>query len=84
MRSDYMKTYANYYGITREDSPEQYDAVVCLWFDAFAAYLHGTEDEATLPSADYAQDAVNYLLDAGMTADEIAALRDMITEASDA
>lgn len=82
MQSDYMKTYENYYGITKADTPDKYDAVVSLYFDAFAAYLHGTEDVAVLASADYTQDAVNYLLDAGMTADEITALRHMITKDS--
>lgn len=82
MLDDYMKTYENYYGITKTGSPEKYKAVVSLYFDAFAAYLHGTEDLDALTSADYSQDAVNYLLDAGMTADEIAALRNMITKDS--
>ena len=81
MLSDYMKTYENYYGITKEDS-DKYNAIASLYFDAFAAYLHGTEDSKALTSADYSQDAVNYLLDAGMTADEIAALRNMITKKS--
>lgn len=80
MRSDYMKTYENYYNITEEGSPDKYNAVVSLYFDAFAAYLHGTEDCEVLTSADYSQDAVNYLLDAGMTADEIVALRNMIAK----
>lgn len=82
MLGDYMKTYENYFGITKADNPDKYNAVVSLYFDAFAAYLHGTEDLDVLTSADYSQDAVNYLLDAGMTADEIAALRNMITEGS--
>ncbi len=80
MLSDYMKTYENYYGITKEDDPDKYNAVASLYFDAFAAYLHGTEDCDELASADYSQDAVDYLLDAGMTADEIGALRILITK----
>lgn len=39
---DYMMTYENYYGITKQDNPEKYDAVVSVYFDAFAAFLHGT------------------------------------------
>ena len=80
MRDDYMKTYDNYYGITEETAPEKYDAVVSVYFDGFVSYLHGTEDAAALKTADYSQDAVRYLLDAGMTADEIDALRAMITK----
>ncbi len=82
MLDDYMKTYENYYGITKTGSPDKYNAVVSLYFDAFVAYLHCTEDLDVLTSADYSQDAVSYLLDAGMTADEIAALRNMITKDS--
>lgn len=77
---DYMKTYENYYGITQEYTPDKYDAVVFVYFDSFVAYLHGTEDIDVLTSADYTEDAVNYLLDAGMTADEITSLRNMITK----
>lgn len=80
IRTDYMKTYENYYGITEKENPEKYKVISSLYFDAFVAYLHGTEDSKVLTSADYSQDAVNYLLDAGMTADEITALRDMITK----
>lgn len=42
--------------------------------------LHGTDDSNTLATADYTRDAVDYLLDSGMAADEIAALRNMITK----
>ena len=79
MRRDYMKTYENYYGITQTGTPEKYSAVVSVYFDAFAAYLHGTEDTVALASADYVRDAVDYLLDAGMTAEEIETLRSRIT-----
>lgn len=82
MQSDYMQTYANYYNITKTGTPDKYNAVVSLYFDAFVSYLHGTEDLDALISADYSQDAVNYLLDAGMAADDITALREMITNGS--
>ena len=83
MLSDYMKTYENYYGITKEGSWDKYNAIASLYFDAFVSYLHGTDDGDELACADYSQDAVNYLLDAGMTADEISALLNMITKDSD-
>lgn len=80
MQYDYMKTYENYYGITKAKDTDKYNAIVSLYFDAFAAYLHGTDDSNTLATADYTRDAVDYLLDSGMAADEIAALRNMITK----
>lgn len=80
MLSDYMITYDNYYHVTQDSAPEKYDAIVDLYFNAFAAYLHGTEDLAALKAADYTQDAENYLLSGGMTSEEIKALRALITE----
>ncbi|MCF0121010.1 MAG: tyrosine-protein phosphatase, partial [Oscillospiraceae bacterium] len=79
MLADYMKTYDNYFSITKDGTPAKYEAVSSLYFGAFAAYLHGTEDVKELESADYSQDAVAYLLDGGMTSEEIASLLDMIT-----
>lgn len=79
MLDDYMMTYENYCGITKQDSPEKYDAIAYLYFDAFVTFLHGTEEHGA--AGDYTQDAVNYLLDGGMTAEEIDTLRDMITKA---
>ena len=57
MRDDYMKTYENYYGITREGEPDRYDAIVTQYFDMFAAYLCGigeqeAEAQATGEQAD--------------------------------
>lgn len=80
MQRDYMKTYENYYGISKTETPDKYEAVVNVYFDSFAAYLHGTDDAMVLASAAYDRDAAGYLLSAGMTEEEIAALRRMITK----
>ena len=78
MLQDYMMTYENYFGITKQDSPEKYDAIAALYFDDLTTFLHGTEEHGA--TDDYTQDAVNYLHASGMTAEEIDALRDMITK----
>ena len=78
MVTDYMKTYENCYGITKEGAEEKYDTIVELYFDAFAACLCGTEDKEVYLCADYEQCAEEYLLKAGMTAEEIDELRGMI------
>ena len=80
MLADYMKTYENYYGITKEGTPEKFKAVESVYFLDFTSYLHGTEDTKALSEADYRQDAMDYLLSAGMSAENIAALTLMITE----
>ena len=71
MCQDYMTTYYNYYGITKEGSPEKYEAVVSLYFDSFMSYLYGSEDKEVLKSADYSEAARNYLTEAGLTSEEI-------------
>ena len=80
MRTDYLKTYENYYSVTSAETPEKYDAITALYFDAFVSYLHGTEDVEELKSADYVQDAVDYLIAGGMTQAEAEELREFITE----
>jgi len=80
MRSDYMATYGNYYGVTQEETPEKYNAISELYFDSFAAYLHGTEKPEELKKADYVKDAEKYLVEGGMTRAEIALLHDFIEE----
>ena len=80
MRNDYMKTYENYYSVSAEKTPEKYDAIVALYFDAFVALLHGTEDIGELKTADYVQDAADYLISGGMSQEETEQLRQFITE----
>ncbi len=91
MRDDYMTTYANYYGITADGTPEKYNAIVSLYFNAFAQYLYGLEydglsdsdselDASVLASADYVEPARKYLKNCGMTDDEIDQLVKTITK----
>ncbi len=81
MCADYMKTYENYYGITKEKTRDRYDAVVSLYFDSFMEYLHGTDDIEVLKKADYSLDVEKYLLEGGMTEDEIKAFSSLIKKA---
>ncbi|MBO7667583.1 MAG: tyrosine-protein phosphatase [Firmicutes bacterium] len=80
MKADYMTTYENYYQVTKEDTPEKYDAIVDLYFVPFMEFLHHTEYVPILETADYREDAAFYLKDGGMTEEEIAALLALITE----
>ncbi len=79
MCSDYMETYKNYYKITKEETPDRYDAVVNVYFDTFVEYLSGESDPSTLREISYEDSARNYLLDAGMTDEEIDKLVELIT-----
>ena len=79
LRADYMLTYRNYYKISEEATPEKYEAVSELYFDAFLEYLHGEEglDWSSFP--DFVSDAENYLLSGGMTEEEIGELKSFLT-----
>ncbi len=93
MCADYMATYANYYGITADETPDRYNAVVSLYFDDFMGYLYNLapDNAASASNADvsadqlkgfdgYALAAKQYLENCGMTEDEIAQLADLITK----
>lgn len=80
MCNDYMTTYDNYYKITKENTPERYEAVVSLYFDAFMEYLYGTDDIDVLKSADYTDAAKDYLKACGMSDDEIISVISFMTE----
>ena len=82
MRDDYMITYANYYGITQDKTPERYDAVVSLYLDSFLEYLSGlsSNDRDELKAYDYSQSVKSYLLKCGLSDTEINQLVDLITE----
>ena len=78
MANDYMLTYANYYGITRESDPDKYDTIVGLHFDGMLRFLSGSEDGADLRSLDYSGYARDYLKRGGMTDEQIDALIERI------
>ena len=80
MLADYMITYYNYYKVDKDSTPEKYKAIADLYFDGFMAFLHGTDDEEVLKTADYREDAERYLKDGGMTEEEIKAFRAMISK----
>lgn len=71
MLRDYMTTYENYFHVTKDGTPEKYDAIADLYFVPFTEFLHGTDDLDALKTADYSEDAKAYLKDGGMTGAEI-------------
>jgi hypothetical protein len=73
---DYMITYDNYYGITKEAEAERYDTIVTYVLLPMVQVLSGDSDPA---SADLAAGAEQYLLDGGMTQSQITDLRSALT-----
>lgn len=62
MKEDYMITYNNYYGITKENDPERYEAIQKLHFDSMYSYICSLGG------------AKEYLISAGLTEEEITKL----------
>ena len=80
IESDYMKTYENYYDITRQSSPDKYEAFKELRLLDMLEWLADVPEGTELGGTDFTKAAENYLSDAGMTGQEIAALKAALTE----
>lgn len=62
MKADYMITYKNYYGITAENNPDRYNAILNLHFNSMYSYIQSLGG------------AKEYLKSCGMTDEEIVKL----------
>ncbi|MDO5846837.1 MAG: tyrosine-protein phosphatase [Methanocorpusculum sp.] len=74
MEADYMKTYENYYGITKESDASAYTNICDILFDEQLRAL--TDD---LSQKNYIEPAKAYLRSGGMSDDEITLLIQMIS-----
>lgn len=77
MKQDYMETYENYFKIHAGE--DKYEAVVELRFNEFLEYLAGTTDINVLKNTSYIDYCKNYLLNVGLTSDEVTTLNSKIT-----
>ena len=75
-----LMTYENYFGVTKQETPEKYEAIADLYFVPFLDFLHGTDDVNVLKTADFTEDAKKYLMSGGMSEEEIRSLIALITE----
>ena len=71
---DYMITYDNYYQITKEKDPARYDVILQRNLIAMMKYVTGADEEG-LKTADLAAAAEKYLLNAGMSEEDLAAFK---------
>ena len=78
MLDDYMISYDNYYGINKEKDRARYDAVVDAKFNDIALCIGGQPIDGKLDGLDYKAGAKKYLLDAGMTEEEITQLENKL------
>ena len=75
---DYTITYDNYYRITEETEKTRYDVIVECVLDPMIRSLSGDEN-ADVHTMDLAGCAEQYLLDGGMSPEQIALLKDRLT-----
>ena len=67
---DYMETYKNYYGVTKESQPDRYDAILVNVYD-FLYCIADAEKDAEIDSLDLKAGAENYLRTGGLAEDQI-------------
>ncbi len=74
IEADYMKTYENYYGITKTADAEKYDTIVENVMVPMLQIIAGADD-ADVKTADLAAGAAQYLTAGGLSDVQIAALK---------
>ena len=74
---DYMITYDNYYGITKQDDPARYDVIVENVLDPMLRSVVG-DGSVDLKTADLSGYAEQFLRNAGMNNEQITALKERL------
>ena len=72
---DYMVSFYNYYGIEKETEPERYEIVLNNNLYAMLYHVTGTNSYEALTQVDLESAVTKYLLDAGMSEDDILTLK---------
>ena len=72
---DYMLSFYNYYGITQENEPERYEVVLNTNLYAMLYHVTGVNSYEALTQVDLESAVTKYLLDAGMSEDDILTLK---------
>lgn len=75
---DYMLSFYNYYGIDKEREPERYQAVLDTNLMAILRHVTGAESVEELEQMNLEAAATAYLLDAGMTQEDILLLKEKL------
>jgi protein tyrosine/serine phosphatase len=76
---DYMLSFYNYYGIDKETEPERYEAVLNNNLYEILYHITGVNTYEELAQVDLESAATKYLLDAGMTENDILTLKNNLS-----
>lgn len=77
--NDYMETYKNLYGITKEEKPEEYNAIKTYHIDWFLHKFTKTLNDYDLSKCDFAYDAEMYLRSNGVSGKDIDLIKNRLT-----
>ena len=72
---DYMLSFYNYYGIDKKTEPERYEAVLNNNLLEMLYYVMGVNTYEELAQCDLESAVTKYLIDAGMTEEDILVLK---------
>ena len=80
IEADYMKSYENYFGITKESADTKYEALKEMRLLDMLWWMADLPDNTDLVGMHFKEDAENYLRSAGMTDEQIKALESFLSE----
>lgn len=80
MLNDYSLSFYNYYGITEEKDAERYQTILDINLLPLLRHIAGVDNNSDLAQVDWEATATNYLLDAGMTEEDILTLKEKLSE----
>ena len=80
---DYLKTYENYYFITPLKDPNVCRTLLTLRLNPCLMYYAGIDNEALLPDVNYAETFAAFVLEHGMTRQQLEALIQVLTRSEE-
>lgn len=78
--NDYMETYKNLYGITKEDNPAEYEAIKTNRIDVFLHKFTKTPPDYDMHNCNFAYDGEMYLRTNQLNSDEIQNIKNRLTK----
>ena len=76
---DYMLSFYNYYGIDKESEPARYEAVLNNNLISMLCHVTGADSMETLETLDLETAVTNYLMQHGLTENEILTLKNKLS-----
>ena len=80
MIDDYSLSFYNYYGISPENDLERYQTILEINFLSLLRHIAGVDTNDELAQVDWEATAAKYLMDAGMTQEDILTLKEKLSE----